>query len=87
MNLTIETERLLLRPPVVEDAHALFEHYARQPEVWRVEALCDVENIGSARVMEKAGMQREALMRKYDTTPNYTEGPKDAYLYARVRED
>src|SRR5512146_1366713 len=30
----------------------------------RIEAFCKVENIGSARVMEKAGMQLEGVLRQ-----------------------
>lgn len=30
----------------------------------RIQARCDVENIGSARVMEKAGMSFEGIIRK-----------------------
>lgn len=175
MEVSLETQRLWLRPPQMEDAEALFTHYARHPEVprflawkphtsvadtrtfltekvkssqasgnvhlalvpkdlkeaigmlfcgmhgcrihlgyvigptfWgkgymseavsaamhyffnrgdigRIEAICDVENIGSARVMEKSGMQREALLKNYNLTPNHTPGPKDVYLYAKVR--
>ena len=32
---TIETERLILRVPVMEDATAMLETYARDPEVTR----------------------------------------------------
>jgi RimJ/RimL family protein N-acetyltransferase len=31
----------------------------------RLEALVDVENIGSQRVLEKAGFQKEGVLRKY----------------------
>jgi len=32
---TIETKRLLLRPPVPDDAERIFRAYARDPEVTR----------------------------------------------------
>ncbi|KAK7253154.1 hypothetical protein RIF29_37632 [Crotalaria pallida] len=35
------------------------------PHLERVEALVDVENVGSQRVLEKAGFQREGVLRKY----------------------
>jgi RimJ/RimL family protein N-acetyltransferase len=44
-----------------------------------------VENIASARVMEKAGMAREGLLRRYVVHPNISAEPRDAYLYAVVR--
>ena len=31
----------------------------------RLEAIVDVENVGSQRVLEKAGFQREGVLRKY----------------------
>ena len=35
----------------------------RQPSVFRIGAVCDFENIGSARVLEKSGFIREGLLR------------------------
>jgi RimJ/RimL family protein N-acetyltransferase len=54
--------------------------------VWRVFATCHVENLGSQRVLEKAGFVREGRMRRYFTFPNLGPEPADGYLYARVRE-
>jgi ribosomal-protein-alanine N-acetyltransferase len=34
-------------------------------ELNRIEAMCDAQNVGSARVMEKAGMSFEGLLRHY----------------------
>ncbi|GKC32464.1 acyl-CoA N-acyltransferases superfamily protein [Tanacetum coccineum] len=34
------------------------------PEIVRLEAFADVENIGSQRVLEKAGFKKEGLLRK-----------------------
>jgi ribosomal-protein-alanine N-acetyltransferase len=57
----------------------------RQPSVFRVGAVCDFENIGSARVLEKAGFVREGLLRRWLVHPNISEEPRDCYSYARVR--
>lgn len=35
------------------------------PHLERLEALVDVENVGSQRVLEKAGFKREGVLRKY----------------------
>lgn len=48
----------------------------------RIESRCIPENIGSARVMEKLGMQYEGLLRKH----LYTKGSfRDAKIYAAIR--
>ena len=56
-----------------------------QPDVYRVWAFCDAANPGSARVMEKAGLTREALLRRWHVAPNIGPEPRDCILCARVR--
>jgi ribosomal-protein-alanine N-acetyltransferase len=56
-----------------------------QPSVFRVSAMCDVENIGSARVLEKSGFVREGVLRRWLLHPNISDEPRDCYSYARVR--
>jgi RimJ/RimL family protein N-acetyltransferase len=56
-----------------------------RPEVFRIGAVCDVENTGSARVMEKAGLVREGLLRRWCLHPNVGDEPRDCFGYARVR--
>ncbi len=66
---------------------ALSDWCLDQPEIWRVEAYCDIQNKASARVMAKAGMQQEGILRKYLSNPGHGTVPQDAFLYARVKED
>ena len=35
-----------------------------QPPIFRISAVCDVENVASARVMEKSGLVHEAVLRR-----------------------
>ena len=56
-----------------------------QDHYWRIGAVCDVDNPGSARVMEKAGLTREGLLRKWGLHPNLGPEPRDCYIYAKVR--
>lgn len=56
-----------------------------QPEFWRVEAYCDVDNQASARVMERSGMEREGRLRNYMRYAGRGAAPQDAFLYARVK--
>ena len=61
-------------------------HWAlRQPSVFRISAVCDVENVGSARVMAKAGLTNEGLLRRWLVHPNVSDEPRDCFSYARVR--
>jgi [ribosomal protein S5]-alanine N-acetyltransferase len=48
----------------------------------RVEATCDPANVASARVLEKAGMTREGLMRDHMLTRGSW---RDSLLYAAIR--
>lgn len=54
----------------------------RQDHVFRISAVCDVENIGSARVMEKAGLIREGMPRRLMIHPNVSDEPRDCFSYA-----
>jgi RimJ/RimL family protein N-acetyltransferase len=56
-----------------------------QPQIFRIGAVCDVENAGSARVMEKAGLTREGVLRRWLVHPNIGDEPRDCFSYARVR--
>lgn len=55
------------------------------PGVFRVGAVCDVDNPGSARVMEKAGLAREGLLRRWMVHPNVSDVPRDCFIYGRAR--
>jgi ribosomal-protein-alanine N-acetyltransferase len=56
-----------------------------QPSIFRIGAVCDVENVASARVMEKAGLVREGLLRRWLVSPNISAEPRDCFIYSRVR--
>ncbi|MCB1124173.1 MAG: GNAT family N-acetyltransferase, partial [Verrucomicrobiae bacterium] len=56
-----------------------------QPGLFRVGALCDVDNPASARVMEKVGMEREGILRRYSVHPNLGPEPRDVFCYAKTR--
>ncbi len=57
-----------------------------QPDVFRIWAVCAVDNPASARVLEKAGMTREGLLRRWAVFPNIDGTPRDCYSYARIKE-
>jgi ribosomal-protein-alanine N-acetyltransferase len=70
-----------------EAAWALVDWALRQPGLYRVWAVCDVDNPASGRVLEKAGMVREGLLRRWSMHPNVSDEPRDCWCYARVRSE
>ncbi len=66
---------------VTEAARAVVQWAASQPGIRRVWAYCDVENRASQRVMEKAGMEREGVIRRWATVPNVDDAPHDCCFY------
>jgi RimJ/RimL family protein N-acetyltransferase len=56
-----------------------------QREIRRVWAVCDVENQASARVLEKVGMVREGVLRRWSLHPTRSKEPRDCYCYAKVK--
>ena len=57
----------------------------RQDAIWRIGAVCDVEKRASARVMEKAGLEREGILRRWIIHPHVGFEPRDCFSYAMVR--
>ncbi len=70
---------------MTEAARALTAWAFQQPQIYRVYATTSVDNIGSQRVMEKIGMTREGLLRRYILHPSVGSVPMDSYIYAVVR--
>lgn len=56
-----------------------------QPHIWRASAYCDADNSASARVMQKAGMEFEGVLRRYEVFPNVSSEPRDCLMYAKAR--
>jgi [ribosomal protein S5]-alanine N-acetyltransferase len=52
---------------------------------YRVDANLDSENVQSARVLEKAGMQLEGRLRRYTVHPNLHGEPRDVLMFAACR--
>lgn len=68
-----------------EVTKAMVEWALLQQGIYRVWATCDIENLASARVLEKAGMQREGILRRYILHPNISDEPRDSYCYSLVK--
>jgi [ribosomal protein S5]-alanine N-acetyltransferase len=68
-----------------EALQAVVDLFWSDPAVFRIWAICDVENPASARVLEKIGMVREGTLRRFVMHPNISPEPRDAYCYALTR--
>jgi RimJ/RimL family protein N-acetyltransferase len=69
-----------------EAARAVFDWLVSLEAISRIQATCDVDNLASARVLEKLGMTREALLPRSIARPNLPGQPmRDAFLYSWVR--
>lgn len=55
-----------------------------QSDIWRIGDVCDCENLASVRVMEKAGLVREGILRRWTVHPNISRQPRDCISFAKV---
>lgn len=67
-----------------EAVKPLVEWALAQPELYRIWAVCDARNPGSARVMEKVGMTYEGTLRRWLRRPG-EDVPADCLCYSVVR--
>ena len=70
---------------MTEAVRAVVDWAIGEPEIHRVWAVCDVDNKASARVLEKAGMELEGVLRRWSIHPNISELPRDCVCYAKVK--
>jgi len=68
------------------EAVSWFTEWAiRQPGIYRVWAVCDTQNLASARTLEKSGFEREGMLHRWIVHPNVSSEPRDCYIYGRSR--
>jgi RimJ/RimL family protein N-acetyltransferase len=70
---------------MTEAVRSVVDWAVAQDAVDRVWAVCDVENLASARVLEKAGLLREGILHHWIVLPNRSIEPRDCYCYARPK--
>lgn len=68
-----------------EAVAGLLAHALAQPGVWRVDAVCDVENHASQRLLAALGLACEGRLARHSLHPNVSDQPRDVWLYAAVR--
>jgi ribosomal-protein-alanine N-acetyltransferase len=69
-----------------EALQAIIQWAFEQPQIFRVWAVCDVENTASARVMEKCGLEREGVLKRWIMHPQISNAPRDCFCYSITRE-
>ena len=72
---------------MTEAVRAVVDTAFRLPDIYRVWAVCDVDNVASARVLEKAGMEFEGILRRWVLHPGVNPVPRDCRCYAKVTPD
>lgn len=70
---------------MAEAISVVADWWISQAEIFRVSAVCDTENVASARALEKAGFKREGELSRWIILPNRSSEPRDCYIYGRVR--
>jgi RimJ/RimL family protein N-acetyltransferase len=71
---------------MTEAARAVVEWALAEREIYRVWAVVDLENLASQRVLEKVGMTREGVLRRWVVMPRQGPAPRDVWCFARVKE-
>lgn len=72
---------------VSEALQAVIQYGFTLEHIHRIEAIADETNIGSWRVMEKCGMERDALMKNYFYDERHENPLRNAVLYSILKPD
>lgn len=54
------------------------------PKVYRISAICHVDNTRSARVLERAGLSFEGWLARHTVFPNISTEPQDVLQFAKA---
>lgn len=69
---------------MTECLSAVIDYLFENTSVNRIDSTHDVDNIGSGRVMQKAGMQKEGLLRAWARD---NQGLRDSVMYSIIRSE
>lgn len=70
---------------MAEALKPLINELFKKENIYRVWAVCDVENYGSKRVMEKVGMSFEGILKRWIVHPNVSKEPRDCFVYSIIK--
>jgi len=68
-----------------EAVTAVVDEAFAQDAVWRVDALCDVDNQASRRLLDSLGFAHEGMLRRHSLHPGVGDEPRDVTVHARLR--
>jgi [ribosomal protein S5]-alanine N-acetyltransferase len=72
---------------MTEALTAIVEWAFTNPSVFRIWAVCDLDNTASARLLERNRFHNEGVLRRWSVHPNISEIPRDCFCYARTRDE
>jgi ribosomal-protein-alanine N-acetyltransferase len=79
-------QRLWGQGLMAEAAGAAVAFLRDVPGIERIWTVCDVDNHGSRRVLEKIGLRQEGLLRKWLKLPAYSYAARDCWVFGWVSE-
>jgi len=68
-----------------EAVAAVVDEAFSQSHVWRIDALCDIDNHASARLLHALGFVHEGILRRHTLHPNLSDEPRDVASFAVAR--
>jgi ribosomal-protein-alanine N-acetyltransferase len=77
-------ERFWGRGLIFEAAQAAVSALWRSPSTQRIWTVCDSENSGSRRVLEKLGFHCEGTLRKWLVLPAFGDVARDCYVFSNT---
>jgi RimJ/RimL family protein N-acetyltransferase len=77
--------RLWAQGYMTEAVGAVVRQALALPGVLSAWAVCDVDNVASARVLEKAGMSLQTRLERFVVHPNVGDQPRDVLCYSMSR--
>jgi len=72
---------------MTEVAKEIVQLLSNEPSIIRIWAFCDTENSASCRVMEKAGLTKEGILKSWIIHPNKSDVPRDCHSFVLIKSN
>lgn len=69
---------------MTEALGAVIDWCAAREDIQQVWAVCDIDNLASAYVLEKAGLSPQGVVERWSVHPNLSPQPRDCLAFARI---